>query len=90
MLCVLVWIFFSILKELSPVITCLFVLLATIYSLSRWTTAGLAITGLLIYMVAWHVDSGVWLAYFGILSWFSAIFISFWISFLRPQPVPAI
>ncbi|MCX6746463.1 MAG: hypothetical protein NTX00_05670 [Candidatus Parcubacteria bacterium] len=71
------------LRELAPIITILVVLLFTIHSFEKRTTALLAIIGILFYAVSWHavhswgVTSGQLICFAGILFWLSAVFGSF-------------
>ena len=72
-----------IVEPLAPIITVLTVLLFTILTFDKWQTTILSIGGLALYAASWPAVSawGVWPGMsvwsLGVLTWFTAVYVSF-------------
>jgi len=70
-------------EPLAPVITVLIVLLGTLYTFNKWTTAIMSIGGLALYAASWPAVStwGTWpgmaIWAIGVLLWFTAVYLTF-------------
>jgi len=73
----------NVLAPLSPVITFLFVLTFTVFTLSKRKTAILAIGGITLYLLSWPalhqwgVATSILIWAIGVFSWFSGVYSSF-------------
>lgn len=82
-----VWVFFCLMKilvaPLAPIITAGLVLLFTLFTFTKWTTAVMSIGAFGLYAASWPISHqwGIWQGQLywlaGVLTWFAAVYLSF-------------